>query len=111
MNDLMAAYGGMQVETPIMYDYNHPHLARYLERFPARQYILRSEEKEYFLRFAACFAFASTFSWSFLSRSFETLSSFCHRTATQTNIAMLKRTARSAVASSSFGLRLLRAMK
>jgi len=48
-------YGAMEVETPIMYDYNHPSLADYLNRFPARQYTLKSEEKELFLRFAACF--------------------------------------------------------
>lgn len=48
-------YGAMEVETPIMYDYNHPSLADYLNRFPARQYLLKSEEKELFLRFAACF--------------------------------------------------------
>lgn len=48
-------YGGMQVETPIMYDLNHPQLSRYLERFPARQYQLLSGERKYFLRFAACF--------------------------------------------------------
>lgn len=52
---LMNEYGSMRVETPIMYDYLHPHLSKYLERFPARQYILTSEDKEYFLRFAACF--------------------------------------------------------
>jgi len=51
----MAAYGAMEVETPIMYDYNHPSLADYLNRFPARQYILKTEDKELFLRFAACF--------------------------------------------------------
>ena len=38
-----------------MYDYNHPSLADYLNRFPARQYILKTEDKELFLRFAACF--------------------------------------------------------
>ena len=52
---IVRAYGGMQVESPIMYDLNHPQLSRYLERFPARQYQLLSEEKKYFLRFAACF--------------------------------------------------------
>ena len=51
----VAAYGGMEVETPIMYDFNHPSLASYLNRFPARQYVLKSEDKELFLRFAACF--------------------------------------------------------
>ena len=48
-------YGGMDVETPIMYDMNHPTLAKYLHRFPARQYIIESDEDKYFLRFAACF--------------------------------------------------------
>ena len=52
---LVVDYGGMRVETPIMYDYQHPKLSRYLQRFPARQYVLISEDKEYFLRFAACF--------------------------------------------------------
>ena len=49
------AYGAMEVETPVMYDFNHPSLARYLNRFPARQYVLKSEDKELFLRFSACF--------------------------------------------------------
>ena len=48
-------YGGMEVETPIMYDLTHPILASYLNRFPARQYIVKSDDKEFFLRFAACF--------------------------------------------------------
>lgn len=48
-------YGGLEVETPIMYDSNHPILADYLSRFPARQYRIKSEEKELFLRFSACF--------------------------------------------------------
>ena len=55
VSDLVAEAGGMRVETPIMYDYEHPALSKYLNRFPARQYILKSEDKEFFLRFAACF--------------------------------------------------------
>jgi threonyl-tRNA synthetase len=51
----MIAYGAMEVETPVMYDFNHPSLADYLNRFPARQYVLKTEDKELFLRFAACF--------------------------------------------------------
>jgi len=51
----MNEYGAMEVETPIMYDFQHPSLADYLNRFPARQYLLKSEDKELFLRFAACF--------------------------------------------------------
>lgn len=48
-------YGGMEVETPLMYDFEHPSLASYLNRFPARQYVVRSDDKEFFLRFSACF--------------------------------------------------------
>ena len=55
VSGLVTDYGGMQVETPIMYDYQHPKLNLYLQRFPARQYVLLSGKKEYFLRFAACF--------------------------------------------------------
>jgi len=51
----MAEYGAMEVETPVMYDFQHPSLADYLNRFPARQYLVKSEDKELFLRFAACF--------------------------------------------------------
>ncbi|MET0135609.1 MAG: threonine--tRNA ligase, partial [Kibdelosporangium sp.] len=52
---IVVDYGAMEVETPIMYDYDHPGLAKYLDRFPARQYVVKSEDKSYFLRFAACF--------------------------------------------------------
>ncbi len=48
-------YGAMEVETPIMYDYEHPALKSYLQRFPARQYTVLSGENRYFLRFSACF--------------------------------------------------------
>jgi threonyl-tRNA synthetase len=47
--------GGMEVETPIMYDVKHPALAKYLQRFPARQYRIEADDREFFLRFAACF--------------------------------------------------------
>lgn len=55
VSNRVAAYGGMEVETPLMYDFNHPSLSSYLNRFPARQYVLKSEDKDLFLRFAACF--------------------------------------------------------
>ena len=51
----VAEYGAMEVETPVMYDFEHPSLAKYLDRFPARQYVLESGGKEFFLRFSACF--------------------------------------------------------
>lgn len=52
---MVVDYGAMEVETPIMYDYGHPALGKYLQRFPARQYVVKSDDKEHFLRFAACF--------------------------------------------------------
>ncbi len=55
ITDACVDYGAMEVETPIMYDYEHPSLKKYLNRFPARQYVVMSEDKKFFLRFAACF--------------------------------------------------------
>jgi threonyl-tRNA synthetase len=48
-------YGGIEVETPIMYDSKHPSMESYFNRFPARQYNITSDNKQLFLRFAACF--------------------------------------------------------
>jgi len=48
-------YGGIEVETPIMYDAKHPSMESYFNRFPARQYSITSDNKQLFLRFAACF--------------------------------------------------------
>ncbi|MEE8357899.1 MAG: threonyl-tRNA synthetase editing domain-containing protein, partial [Candidatus Hydrothermarchaeales archaeon] len=55
VTNILTDYDAMQVETPIMYDFEHPQLSKYLNRFPARQYVIKSDQKEYFLRFAACF--------------------------------------------------------
>ena len=54
INNIVRDIGGMQVETPIMYDLEHPALSEYVKKFPARQYTVKSD-KEFFLRFAACF--------------------------------------------------------
>jgi len=51
----MIENGAMEVETPIMYDYEHPALKDYLNRFPARQYTIETPNKRVFLRFSACF--------------------------------------------------------
>jgi len=48
-------YGGIEVETPIMYDTKHPSMESYFNRFPARKYNIVSDNKHLFLRFAACF--------------------------------------------------------
>lgn len=53
--DVATDFGAMEVETPIMYDMNHPTLKKYLDRFPARQYSIESDKRQMFLRFAACF--------------------------------------------------------
>src|SRR5438445_1839263 len=55
VTDKVMEYGGLEVETPIMYDSHHPSMESYFHRFPARQYSLNSEGKQLFLRFAACF--------------------------------------------------------
>jgi len=49
------AYGAMEIESPIMYDFEHPSLKSYLHRFPSRQYTIQTPNKKVFLRFAACF--------------------------------------------------------
>ncbi|MGQ0377370.1 MAG: threonine--tRNA ligase [Nitrososphaerota archaeon] len=55
VNEKIHEYGGLEVETPIMYDSHHPSLESYFNRFPARQYNINSEGKHLILRFAACF--------------------------------------------------------
>jgi len=55
VTDKIRNYGGIEVETPIMYDSHHPSMESYFNRFPARQYSIDSEGKHLFLRFAACF--------------------------------------------------------
>ncbi len=55
VTDWCIEHGALEVETPIMYDFEHPTLKKYLDRFPARQYVVLSEDKRLFLRFAACF--------------------------------------------------------
>jgi len=55
VTNILLNFGAMKVETPIMYDFNHPALNAYLNRFPARQYTVMSDERKFFLRFSACF--------------------------------------------------------
>jgi len=55
VTERVVEYGGLEVETPIMYDMDHPTLSKYLQRFPARQYQIESDKRNFFLRFAACF--------------------------------------------------------
>jgi threonyl-tRNA synthetase len=55
VTNMVLEYGGMEVETPLMYSLEHPTLKGYLNRFPARQYTIESDDTPYFMRFAACF--------------------------------------------------------
>ncbi len=55
VTESISNYGGLEVETPIMYDSHHPSLESYFNRFPARQYSIDSDGKQLILRFAACF--------------------------------------------------------
>ena len=55
VKDKTITYGAMPIESPIMYSYTHPAIEKYMHRFPARQYVLKSGTDNYFLRFAACF--------------------------------------------------------
>ena len=55
VTDSVKRTGGMEIESPIMYDYEHPSLKEYMNRFPARQYTIQTPDKKVFLRFAACF--------------------------------------------------------
>ena len=55
VTDKVKEYGGYEVETPIMYDSEHPSMVSYFNRFPTRQYNIDSDGKKLFLRFAACF--------------------------------------------------------
>ncbi|MFX0014511.1 MAG: threonine--tRNA ligase [Candidatus Hermodarchaeota archaeon] len=65
--EMAIEYGAMVIETPLMYSYDHPSLKKYLERFPARQYVVKSGQKDYFLRFSACFGQFLTLADSILS--------------------------------------------
>src|SRR6185437_11757421 len=42
VTDRVIASGGMEIETPIMYDSKHPSMESYFNRFPARQYSILS---------------------------------------------------------------------
>lgn len=56
VTDRVISYGGIEIETPIMYDSKHPSMESYFNRFPARQYsILSDNNRKLILRFAACF--------------------------------------------------------
>jgi threonyl-tRNA synthetase len=96
VSDIVARYGGLRVETPIMYDFQHPALSKYLHRFPARQYTVQSDDKEFFLRFAACFGqylilHDATFSYKHLPLKVYELTHYSFRREQSGEVAGLKR--------------------
>lgn len=55
VDDLVVDYGGMPVETPIMYDLGETCIHEHSAKFGERQYRFESGDREMMLRFAACF--------------------------------------------------------
>ncbi|MEA5386138.1 threonine--tRNA ligase [Haloarculaceae archaeon H-GB2-1] len=55
VNDLVVDYGGMPVETPIMYDLGARCIHDHAGKFGERQYRFESGDRRMMLRFAACF--------------------------------------------------------
>ena len=96
VSDQMSAYGAMEVETPIMYDLEHPTLKSYLNRFPARQYLVKSPNKDLFLRFAACFgqflmAHDATFSYKDMPLKLYELTRYSFRAEKRGELTGLRR--------------------
>ena len=55
VNELVVDYGGMPVETPIMYDLGARSINEHAGKFGERQYRFESGDRRMMLRFAACF--------------------------------------------------------
>ena len=96
VNRRVAEYGGLEVETPIMYDIDHPTLSKYLQRFPARQYQIESDKRRFFLRFAACFgqflmAHDATISYKALPLKLYELTKYSFRREQSGELAGLRR--------------------
>ena len=89
-------YGAVEVETPVMYDYEHPSLKSYMHRFPARQYVVNTPNKKTFLRFSACFgqfliAHDSTISYKHLPLKLYELTRYSFRAEQSGELAGLRR--------------------
>ena len=96
VTEILVNYGAHQVETPIMYDFEHPALKSYLNRFPARQYTLKSDDRQFFLRFSACFgqflcAHDTTISYKSLPFKIYELTHYSFRREQSGELAGLKR--------------------
>jgi len=96
VTDETLSYGAMEIEAPIMYDFEHPSLKSYLHRFPARQYTIHTPNKRVFLRFAACFgqfliAHDATISYKNLPLSLFELTRYSFRVEQRGELTGLRR--------------------
>ena len=69
VNDLVIDYGGMPVETPIMYDLGARCISEHAGKFGERQYRFESGGRRMMLRFAACFGQFSIMRDMFISKN------------------------------------------
>ncbi len=69
VNDLVVDYGGMPVETPIMYDLGARPINEHAGKFGERQYRFESGKRKMMLRFAACFGQFSIMRDMFISNN------------------------------------------
>ncbi|RQG96858.1 threonine--tRNA ligase [Natrarchaeobius oligotrophus] len=69
VNDLVVDYGGMPVETPIMYDLGVRAIDEHAGKFGERQYRFESGNRKMMLRFAACFGQFSIMRDMFISET------------------------------------------
>jgi threonyl-tRNA synthetase len=96
VSDLVVDYGGMPVETPIMYDLGARSIREHAEEFGERQYRFESGDRRMMLRFAACFGQFSILRDMFISegdlplRLYE-MSTYSFRREQQGEVLGLKR--------------------
>jgi len=92
----LLAYGAYEIESPEIFDTKHPALKHYLERFPARQYIVNSPNKILFMRFAACFGqflmlSNLNLSYKFMPLRVYELAKYCYRVEQRGELSGLRR--------------------
>lgn len=69
VDGLVVGYGGMPVETPLMYDLGVRAVREHADKFGEKQYRFRSGNREMMLRFAQCFGMFSIWRDSHLDAS------------------------------------------
>lgn len=69
VDELTIGYGGMPVETPIMYDLGNRSIQEHAGKFGEKQYRFKSGNRDMMLRFAQCFGMFSIWHDSYLDAS------------------------------------------